>query len=175
MVLYHQYLAQASGVSQTIGAKCLALPISKIIKLYTDQSSSSQRFHYCNTFDGNLEDGVNFSVKVVVNDGNVIFLIPKKHHDEIIDQLQTNAALVEQAELTEENIRQNPPSYLTNPKKRADYVAALRHYYPNDHNIRDKTDEELIRDNTLKKLQTMLSDNQLAAATSRAETSDDQS
>jgi hypothetical protein len=26
--------------------------------------------------------------------------------------LQTNAALVEQAELTEENLRQNPPSYL---------------------------------------------------------------
>jgi hypothetical protein len=40
-----------------------------------------------------------------------------KHHDEIIDQLQDNAALVEQAELDDEHIRQNPPSYLIYPKK----------------------------------------------------------
>ena len=58
-------------------------------------------------------------------DGNVIFLIPRKHHDEIIDshdeiidQLQDNAAVVEQAELYKENIRQNPPSYLNILKKR---------------------------------------------------------
>ena len=51
-------------------------------------------------------------------DGNVILSIPKKHYDEIIDQLQDNAAVTEQAELDDENIRQNPPSYLTNPKKR---------------------------------------------------------
>ena len=72
--------------------------------------------------------------------------------------MQTNAALVEQAELTEENIRQNPPSYITNPKKKADYVAAFRHYFPEQYE--NMTDENLIKDNTLKQLQTMLAENQ---------------
>jgi hypothetical protein len=103
-----------------------------------------------------------------MRDGNLIFLVPKKHHDEVVDQLQDNAAVIEQAELDEENIRQNPPSYLTNPKKKTDYVAALRHYYPNDVRIVDKTDEELMK-STLKILQTMLSENQIAA-TATAET-----
>ena len=89
-------------------------------------------------------------------------MIPKKHYDEIIDQLQDNAAVTEQAELDDENIRQNPPSYLTNPKKKADYVAALRHYYPDDVRVSGKTDVELMK-NTLKQLQAMLSEIQLAA------------
>lgn len=163
---YYGFMKSQSSVSQTIGAKCLALPISKIIKCYSDQSSTTQRFHYTNTFDDNLVDGINMTVKCSTINGNVIFLIPKKHYDEIIDQLQDNAALVEQAELDEENIRQYPPSYLTNPKKKADYVAALRHYYPNDARITDKTDEALMKDKSflLKKLQAILSENRAAEA-----------
>jgi|LauGreStaDraftv2_3_1035109.scaffolds.fasta_scaffold271351_2 meiotically up-regulated gene 157 (Mug157) protein len=78
----------------------------------------TQRFHYSNTFDDSLEVGTSLLVYSLTIDGNVIFLIPKKHHDEIIDQLQDNAAVVEQAELYKENIRQNPPSYLNILKKR---------------------------------------------------------
>jgi hypothetical protein len=166
---YYGFMKSQSSVSQTIGAKCLALPISKIIKLYSDQSlTATQRFNYSNTFDDNLVNGINFTVNWQSINGSVIFLIPKKHYDEIIDQLQDNAALVEQAELDEENIRQNPPSYLTNPKKKADYVAALRHYYPNDTRITDKTDEVLMK-NTLKNLQAMLLEIQLEAAAAAAE------
>ena len=77
----------------------------------------TQRFHYSNTFDDSLEVGTSLLVNSLTIDGNVIF-IPKKHHDEIIDQLQDNAAVVEQAELYKENIRQNPPSYLNILKKR---------------------------------------------------------
>ena len=158
---YYGFMKSQSSVSQTIGAKCLALPISKIHKFYTDQSSTSKRYHSSNTFDDNLDDDTNFTINSFAKDSNVIFLIPKKHHDEIIDQLQTNAALVEQAELTEENIRQNPPSYITNPKKKADYVAALRHYFPEKYE--NMTDDNLIKDNKLNQLQTMLAENQIAA------------
>ena len=59
----------------------------------------TQRFHYSNTFDDSLEVGTSLLVYSLTIDGNVIFLIPKKHHDEIIDLLQDNAAVVEQAEL----------------------------------------------------------------------------
>jgi len=158
---YYGFMKSQSSVSQTIGAKCLALPISKIIKLYSDQTSTTQRFDYSNTFNDNLEVGINLPVNWATVDGNVIFLIPKKHYDEIIDQLQDNAALVEQAELDDENIRQNPPSYITNPKKKADYVAALRHYYPDDNRVSGKTDDQLMK-NTLKELQAMLSEIKLA-------------
>jgi hypothetical protein len=58
-------------------------------------------------------------------DGSVIFLVPKKHHDEIIDQLQDNAAVIEQAELYKENIRQNPPSYLTKPNILNNYIQVM--------------------------------------------------
>jgi len=161
---YYRFMKSQSSVSQIIGAKCLALPISKIIKFYSPQPSTTQEFHYWNTFDDNLEVGTNLPVvwATSIVDGNVILSIPKKHYDEIIDQLQDNAAVTEQAELDDENIRQNPPSYLTNPKKKADYVAALRHYYPDDVRVSGKTDVELMK-NTLKQLQAMLSEIQLAA------------
>ena len=97
---YYGFMKSQSSVSQTIGAKCLALPLSKIHKFYTDQSSLSRRYNHSNTFDDNLDVGTDFTIQSFVKDGNLIFLIPKKHYDEVIDQLQTNAAIVEQAELT---------------------------------------------------------------------------
>jgi len=82
----------------------------------------TQRFHYSNTFDDSLEVGTSLLVNSLTRDGNLVFLVPKKHHDEIIDQLQDNAAVIEQAELYKENIRQNPPSYLTNPNVLNNYI-----------------------------------------------------
>ena len=58
--------------------------------------------------------------------------------------MQTSAA---KAELTEEKLRQNPPSYITNPKK-ADYIAALKQIYPEKYG--DRNDEDLKKGNSLK-------------------------
>ena len=109
--------------SQLVSIKCLTLPISKLEAFYGEVNLSTDIIHdRDNLFDSNLEIGINTKV---YKENNYIY-IPKKHIDEIYDQIEMISVQVEKEYI--KNKIKNRPKVLKIPKTKKEIIESLKQF-----------------------------------------------